>query len=404
MASLESNERQKSLETPQPNVPLPGNITIVPNLLPKTPVKVFTRFNPEDVVIDNVQYETEGLFSDKDPNLMNNEIFTSSIQDTRSGDYYIDIYKTNPNPGAGYDPNAAVQFSIAYGHRLGYKFDVSPGREYYAFNTPPAAVYSQARNILLPPDDPVFTFKGGISSDEIYVLSFKRNRIKDKIDPGNFQINFVHSSSIGYRIISFIDDSNASLAVDTSNKHRVLNLVSGSLVNGVAVPHESNNNFPSYGLVYPDLGLIIFNAVALYSNNTAVNSSEPLFFHLSGNPTPNNNMNHKFYHLMISSSAYLGSLSTPLPLMLFRNEKKVNVSHYFINIKNLEYNYSNNPTFVTGSDGVFSQPDFFRDPKTYITTIGLYNDRFELLAVAKLSKPLLKDFSTERHIRVNLQY
>ena len=44
------------------------------------------------------------------------------------------------------------------------------------------------------------------------------------------------------------------------------------------------------------------------------------------------------------------------------------------------------------------------DPKVYVTTVGLYNDNNELLAVAKLSKPLLKSFSREAIIKVKLDF
>ncbi len=64
----------------------------------------------------------------------------------------------------------------------------------------------------------------------------------------------------------------------------------------------------------------------------------------------------------------------------------------------------NNPSFTSGSNGQLSQTTFIGDPKTYITTIGLYNDNQELLAVAKLSKPLLKSFQREALIRVKLDF
>ena len=44
------------------------------------------------------------------------------------------------------------------------------------------------------------------------------------------------------------------------------------------------------------------------------------------------------------------------------------------------------------------------NPKVYITTVGLYNDANELLAVAKLSQPLSKDFTKEALIRIKLDY
>ena len=39
-----------------------------------------------------------------------------------------------------------------------------------------------------------------------------------------------------------------------------------------------------------------------------------------------------------------------------------------------------------------------------MTTVGLYNDTNDLVAVAKLSRPLLKDFTKEALIRIKLDY
>ena len=44
------------------------------------------------------------------------------------------------------------------------------------------------------------------------------------------------------------------------------------------------------------------------------------------------------------------------------------------------------------------------NPQSYITSVGLYNDTNDLLAIAKLSKPLLKDFTKEALIRIKLDY
>jgi hypothetical protein len=43
-------------------------------------------------------------------------------------------------------------------------------------------------------------------------------------------------------------------------------------------------------------------------------------------------------------------------------------------------------------------------PQGYITSVGLYNDNNDLLGIAKLSRPLLKDFTKEALIRVKLDY
>ena len=77
----------------------------------------------------------------------------------------------------------------------------------------------------------------------------------------------------------------------------------------------------------------------------------------------------------------------------------------YYTINNLYYErFSNNPTFFTASDGTFTQATFFKDPKTYITTVGLFNDSNELLAVAKLSQPVLKSYSREALIKVKLDF
>mgnify|MGYP003134485740 FL=1 len=65
---------------------------------------------------------------------------------------------------------------------------------------------------------------------------------------------------------------------------------------------------------------------------------------------------------------------------------------------------SNNPTFTTGSLGEVAFSSFASDPQSYITTIGLYNIDRELLAVAKLSQPLLKSFTREALIKVKLDF
>jgi hypothetical protein len=87
-----------------------------------------------------------------------------------------------------------------------------------------------------------------------------------------------------------------------------------------------------------------------------------------------------------------------------RRTENVSTSHYFVRANNREFNFSNNPTFVTGSVGAFVQPLFERDPHVYITTVGLYNDANELLAVAKTSKPIAKSFDKEVAIKVKLDF
>lgn len=73
---------------------------------------------------------------------------------------------------------------------------------------------------------------------------------------------------------------------------------------------------------------------------------------------------------------------------------------YFCRLKNKKFNYSNNPTWVDDNNVIRSKGN----PTTYVTTIGLYSDSNELLAIAKLSKPAKKSFSDELLIKTEIKY
>ena len=85
------------------------------------------------------------------------------------------------------------------------------------------------------------------------------------------------------------------------------------------------------------------------------------------------------------------------------SEERVSSQYMFVRVKNGEFNYSSNPSYID-TNGNLNNTTMTDSPTTYITTIGLYNDDNNLLAVAKLSQPLKKDFTTEALVRVKLDY
>ena len=101
-----------------------------------------------------------------------------------------------------------------------------------------------------------------------------------------------------------------------------------------------------------------------------------------------------------------GSLPTSLTLgaVVVESEEVITSNYVFIRARNAEFNYSQNPTFIDSTTGGVRYTDFITAPQTFITTVGLYNDNGDLLAVAKLSKPLKKDFTKEALIRVKLDF
>jgi hypothetical protein len=84
-------------------------------------------------------------------------------------------------------------------------------------------------------------------------------------------------------------------------------------------------------------------------------------------------------------------------------EETVSSNYVFVRVRNSEFNYSTNPSNITGS-GELRHDIMINTPQAYLTTVGLYNDNNDLLGVAKLSKPLLKDFTKEALVRIKLDY
>lgn len=354
--------------------------------------KVYTKFDGSSIIKDNVQKITGPIWSTGLASLITH--FTSSTQTNLQRQYYVDVQNALPSLSDSF-----TNYSIAYGNAAGSGSVVSGE----VSDTPSRAIYSQFKQILLGPTDTRFTTFNSGSTDSIYVITFKRSQLKERLDIGNFEIplanitsraaNATGSVAIGSTVFTVIDDS--SIASSTKGEFgRVYNLVSGSVLSGV---YKSGSLATPvyYGLVYPDYGIIVLDGNRLDQQlgfSTNVSSS------IEGN-------NHFALFRSISGSALVTNPLTSAPYgFQARNSEKITSTRYFVNIKSADYNFSNNPSYVTGSVGTLSQPSFQGDPKVYITTIGLYNERTELLAVAKLSRPILKSFDREANIQVKLDF
>jgi len=86
------------------------------------------------------------------------------------------------------------------------------------------------------------------------------------------------------------------------------------------------------------------------------------------------------------------------------SEEIITSNYVFVRARNAEFNYSQNPTFINKTTGGVRYSQFITSPQTFITTVGLYNDNGDCLAVAKLSRPLKKDFTKEALIRIKLDF
>ena len=104
-----------------------------------------------------------------------------------------------------------------------------------------------------------------------------------------------------------------------------------------------------------------------------------------------------------SMSGAVDGLRERVQNIYFANTTELNSTIYFCRANASEFNYSSNPTYITGSK-LRVKESRTDDPVSYITTIGLYGTNNELLATAKLSEPLKKTPAQEFTLRVRLDY
>jgi hypothetical protein len=337
---------------------------------------IYKRFGEFDQISGKVEVVTTGLWSGDLGSLT--AFYTSSTQAAQT--YYTNVYDTATT--------SSVQFAIAYGNRVGSGSISLQNDDTSTIAT--KAIYAQYRSILLDQGDNTFTFvsssaAGTTDSDDIYVINVSRARYRESMDAGNWSITISGSNGS----FTFIDDSGKKFSNTAGKAGRVFNIAEGTLNLGTeseaTITSLYDANGQGYGLFYPDMGLMVFNPLAL--ETTVGITARDLAINAEG-------YNHrKLYDGIVLGGDFQA-----------RRTENISTAHYFVRATNREYNYSNNPTFVTGSDGTFVESSFERDPKTYITTVGLYNDVSEMLAVAKTSQPIPKSFDKEVLLKIKLDF
>jgi hypothetical protein len=336
----------------------------------------FKRLDPEDITI-SAEAVVAPAWSGQATQLT--AFFTASSQvSSTTGNYYYNIYQTASN-AAG----TAVQFAAAYGNRLGSGSENING---IVGKSPSSVTYGQYRTLINGDEDTDFTF-GTTIPNSVYILSVNRSRYKEKLKPGTFNITLTSGSNT----IKLTDNSVDLTTISYTDSGRVYDIVSGS--NGSAFTGLTTTGFTpnsgSYGKFLPDVGVIIFNGEALKA--PVVGGGVAAILNEASNSATPSNLD-LFYSMLRQG----GSFSV-------RSEETISSNFVFIRVRNSEFNYSTNPSNITGS-GELRHDVMINNPQTYITTVGLYNDNNDLLGVAKLSKPLLKDFTKEALVRIKLDY
>lgn len=363
------------------------------------------RYDTNDIVVDT-QKLTTSTWSNNTNNLT--VAFTSSVQakfDTpsSSGQFFIEVYNAHTSSA-----QSEVQYTLSYGHKDGFgapNFTNDTGSKGF---TAAKCIYNQYRQLVFGDESSNFTF-GNHTPDSIYVINVNRARFKHNLKPGTLNIYLSGSANqsgseppVNRGVLKLTDDSvSRTGSAVLTNVGRQFNIVSGS--NGIrsGSTSEQVGGSSSFGHFYPDAGFLVFNPDALgyilgaHTNSTT--GSAPGIDEANLNPIANNdidnNKNIQKLHLAISGGKYF----------ILDSQEKITSQFYFTRVRNGEFNYTTNPSFID-NNGNLNFTSMIDNPQTYITTVGLYNDNNDLVAVAKVSQPIAKDFTKEALIRVKLDY
>jgi hypothetical protein len=372
---------------------------------------IYKRFGDFDKVNAKIEVVTTGLWSGDSGSLA--QFFTASAQTTAtSGYYYANVYDYNP---IAFSDSAEVQYAVAYGHVNG------SGSMNLATNDSALlatkATYAQYRSMLLDPTDSKFSFENAsgieVDANAIYVINVARSRFREKMDAGNWSLKLAG----GNGTFTFIDNSGKKFGDDLGLSGRVFKVVSGSLnlgtENEATIKNEADTatdlavgkpvTGEGYGLFYPDRGVVILNAKAIGSVVGDILAPARVYTKdgtmlVSGSISGSHSQaSEQFNQIRLIKAIEAGADFEA------RRTENISTQHFFVRATNREFNYSNNPTYVD-ADGFFVEGTFETDPQTFITTIGLFNDANELIAVAKTSQPIVKSFDKEVLIKVKLSF
>lgn len=287
---------------------------------------------------------------------------------------YVNIYKESDS-----NTLATPQFSIAYGHVTGAGSVSATGD-----GTPSnKLIYGQIRSLLLQTESGSFSFDGSPnSSPDVIVISLARSRFREKIREGSIELQLKNGGST----LTLTDYPTGGSYYAGTNRY--YNLVSGSngvLANGATI---NNTSAGSYGWVFPQRGIIVLNpsALAQSTGNKGIGLSI-----VSSGASRSNNTCLRLFDLM--KTGYFSAMG----------EEKVTSRIFQATVNMDECNYTTNPTIINDKGELIYQ-SFVDNPETFITTIGIYDDLGDLLAVAKLSKPVRKNSVTKPTFQIKMSW
>mgnify|MGYP003124243647 CR=1 FL=1 len=257
---------------------------------------------------------------------------------------------------------------------------------------------------------------GGSKLRDNYIIPFSRLLVKDEIKKESFSMELGVASAVDFagalfddRItISDVGAKTSYFVNSPAGEYAVLYATAsnqtGKLLHETGVTTIGSNVYHPVGLIYYQAGIVVITGSVFKDQDEGGiihdDSGSCNFFDANLNTSSSfDDMTDEFTIKTIGNN-----LRNRIYNISFNNTTELNSTIYFCRANHNEFNYSTNPTYLSGSKIIVKEDNPSADPISYITTIGLYSPNNELMAVAKLSEPLKKTPSQEFTLRVRLDY
>ena len=249
-----------------------------------------------------------------------------------------------------------------------------------------------------------FTLTSGSTSSTINApmfLCFKRVFARDRMKRETFAVrmyvtcSMLSGSATGQKIYTDVGSS-TNIQIDTAGQ--------------VSTIVDSSATTIPVGLLYLDKGIAVLDMERVLDNVQSFSGA----IH-AVNTSGFQQFNGSLQKFLVSASIddiadHVCSTrfsSSNATAIAFQNQTYINSTIFFCRFRADDCNYSSNPTY-TDTDGriVVIDPGQEENQQsfTFMTSIGLYNAKDELLAVAKLSRPVLKDKQRDYTLKVRLDF
>ena len=292
-------------------------------------------------------------------------------------------------------------------------------------------VYKQYAQLLLGDSTSQFVAPFGSSDtgngmDSAMFMSFKRLFARDAIKRETFAMKFFQSASAADDGVTtpfnlaVTTESGSAIFTDLGSSTNKLVTVGGNVGNIV----DASNTARNVGLLFYDRGVAVFDLSKMLSGSQRVSGSidemnDNTTYVAAGKTIVGHHaeqQNAAFIPDFIASasidnicdhiaSTRFGSGSNTS--ITFQNITNINSTLIFCRASADEFNYSSNPTFIDSSNSCVVIDEGQEETQrtfSFVTTVGLYDANDNLLAVAKLSRPVEKNDEKDVTFRVRLDF